>query len=343
MITRGHYIGHIVDDLTSIAEQVQTRCALKLYDLPLHLENFYKDLLSILLDINLKNLNEEQSNAPGLDLGDKKSGDAFQITATKTGQKINKTLKAVTDKQVGDYPNIRMLIVIRKQTSYKKLDKVQMKRCGFSKDDIWDFQDVCAKLVTADISKLERIHDLCNRETARVRIELEIPNKDGVFPTNIADLAERIPVPRIGDGKAFYKFITEASGEEELSPKEISDYLKILSGKLSRLPRVTRDAFALMLDRRDGPIGNNWGDGIWVNADKLARIFPSYDIDGDIRILREDGFMDYDEPEHRNISGRFRFYLPDEPHYFLMSLLDFCRQTGMALTKPLVALDFGDF
>jgi hypothetical protein len=55
-----------------------------------------------------------------------------------------------------------------------------------------------------------------------------------------------------------------------------------------------------------------------MNADKQGRIFPSHDIHGDIRILREDEFIDYDEPEHRNTNERFRFWLPEEPDYFLL-------------------------
>jgi hypothetical protein len=180
----------------------------------------------------------------------------FQTTATKTDHKINEPLRAITDDQLADYFITHALLVIWRQTSYGKLDKVQVKRCRFSKKDIWDFQDICTKLVTADIARLERKHNLCNREITRVRIELEMPNRDGVFPTNIAELAESTPVPRIDDGKAFHKFTSEASVEEdERSPKAVRVYLKKLSGKLSRLPRIARNAFALMLDRRDGPIG----------------------------------------------------------------------------------------
>ena len=46
MITRGHLIGEIVDGLTSISQQVSTRCQLGLTDLNRYLEDFFKDYLN---------------------------------------------------------------------------------------------------------------------------------------------------------------------------------------------------------------------------------------------------------------------------------------------------------
>jgi hypothetical protein len=70
MITRGYFIGQIVDELTAISSQVEMRGKLHLFDLHICLENFFRDILNIALGYSLKNLNEERSNAPGIDLGD---------------------------------------------------------------------------------------------------------------------------------------------------------------------------------------------------------------------------------------------------------------------------------
>ncbi|WP_336273383.1 SMEK domain-containing protein [Vreelandella indica] len=68
MITRGHLIGEIFDELTSIAQQVFTRCQLGLTDLNRYLEDFFKDYLNEVLSLSLVNLNNERGNEPDLDL-----------------------------------------------------------------------------------------------------------------------------------------------------------------------------------------------------------------------------------------------------------------------------------
>ena len=103
MITRGYFIGEIIDELANIANQVDIRTKLNLLELNIHLENFFREVLNILLDIRLQNLNNERSNAPGLDLGDPSKKIAFQITSQKTSAKINDTLKTVLDNKIKEY------------------------------------------------------------------------------------------------------------------------------------------------------------------------------------------------------------------------------------------------
>ena len=100
MITRGYFIGEIIDELANIAHQVDNRCNLGLTDLNKYLEDFFKEILNRLLDLHLENLNNERSNAPGLDLGDSLKRRAFQITSVNTLPKINHTLKTILDKKI---------------------------------------------------------------------------------------------------------------------------------------------------------------------------------------------------------------------------------------------------
>ncbi|WP_430300832.1 hypothetical protein [Sinorhizobium meliloti] len=46
MLTRGHLIGQIVDDLVRIAAQAQQRAQLHLFDLHVHVEDFAKEVLN---------------------------------------------------------------------------------------------------------------------------------------------------------------------------------------------------------------------------------------------------------------------------------------------------------
>lgn len=86
MLTRGYCICYIIDELTQVAEKAKVRAALNLNDLPIYVETFIKELLN---KIFVYNLNDENYNSPGIDLGDEFNKIAFQITIQNTSQKAN--------------------------------------------------------------------------------------------------------------------------------------------------------------------------------------------------------------------------------------------------------------
>jgi hypothetical protein len=100
VLTRDYFIGEIVDSLSDIASQASTRGRLGLTDLNKHAEEFFKNVLNHLFSLSLVNLNENRSNAPGLDLGDEANGIAFQVTAERTSAKVNETLAKLTAAQI---------------------------------------------------------------------------------------------------------------------------------------------------------------------------------------------------------------------------------------------------
>lgn len=96
MITRGHLIGEIIDNLSSLQLQVENRCSIGLTNLNKYLEDFFKEILNSIHGLSLVNLNSSRNNEPGLDLGDETNSIAFQVTSQKTVQKINATLEKLT-------------------------------------------------------------------------------------------------------------------------------------------------------------------------------------------------------------------------------------------------------
>lgn len=119
MITRGYLIGQIIDELTTLSNQVKSRTLLGLTDLNIFLEDFFKDILNITYDYNLKNLNTERSNNPGVDLADSSELIAFQITSTKSSEKVNKTLEKVVNSG-SQYNQIIILILQDKQNTRRE-------------------------------------------------------------------------------------------------------------------------------------------------------------------------------------------------------------------------------
>ena len=346
MITRGHLIGQIIDDLSDIAGQVKTRNKLGFTDINLHLENFYKEILSATYGVNLVNLNTQRVNTPGLDLGDASNGLAYQVTATRSSAKINKTLKKISKSQRRVYPEVFVFIVQEKQGSYT-LDEPTAQACNFTTENIRDIHDLCRDLMSADLEVIRSVYDICKRDTRRVKIELEVPDLDGRYPTSALDLAERIPKPIIGNGKLYYAHLKDRGIDEDQSAKSIKKDFTYLSEILQRLPRITRDIFVEIVERREpNKRVGMWDGGLCINTDRLDRIFDPKEIEGDIRILKENNFIDLIEPEEgysRLQSYHWSLYLPGMPEGTLPTMLDFLKEKGVRLRKVLVSLDFSDF
>jgi len=80
-------------------------------------EGISQQLLNLVYDYNLVDLNEERINYPGIDLGDRKAGIAFQVTArtdlAKIRDSLDKYVKYGLDK---DFPaGVRFLILNEKK------------------------------------------------------------------------------------------------------------------------------------------------------------------------------------------------------------------------------------
>jgi hypothetical protein len=343
MITRGHFVGQIIDELGDIASQVETRSSLGLTDLNLHLENFFREVLNIAFVWNLVNLNANRSNNPGLDLGDEAIKTAFKITSIKTSAKINETLEKIADEDLKRYETIRVLIIGRKQGSYT-LDPSQYERCRFNEFGIWDIFELCKQLMDIPLDRLQKLADYVRLEVARVKIELEIPTSDGKFPTSIGDYVEKIPRPRIGTCESYCKFQQSVANDFQQSPEDVKRDLIAFSNRLAKLPRITREFFALLLERLDGV------DPLFIRNDKLRRICSWSDIDGELRLLEAEGFVSVQEAEHSHegveirmrIKGQFRHGTGVSEH-FCLEFMDYVLEKNLSFQRIVGNLDFGDF
>jgi hypothetical protein len=250
LLSSGHLIGEIIDDLSSIAYQVETRCKLGFTDLNRLLEDFFKDFLNRLLDLNLINLNRERLNSPGLDIADSGRGWAFQVTSQNNATKVNDTLKALTDEQVRTYSKIHVLIIGRKKKAYA-LDEGSRTRAGFSQEAIWDITDLCKRTLDVPLVRLEELYQFVRSEVARVTIELETPDAEGKFPTSISDYMESIPTPRLSNFQRYREFHLKQHPEYDLKLEDVQSDFSELIDRLRRLPRITREFYTMLLERRD--------------------------------------------------------------------------------------------
>jgi hypothetical protein len=344
MLTRGYFIGQIIDELTAISHQVEARAGLQLLDLNIFLENFYRDVLNIVYDLKLDNLNDERSNNPGLDLGDEANGVAYQITSNKLTAKVNETLEAVCkDKsQIEKYPTIFVFIVRPKQGKYtinKKFDN----QINFKSENVVDVNDLLKDVLALQIEPLKALYDLVVREVARVKIELEIPDRNGKFNTNIDKFIEAIPKEQF-EGVATYlsyvKSVSKSRITKDLTEEDVEQDFKDFIKRLKKLPRITRQVYSFLLSRGEW---NNYQR--YMNADVFDRICSFPDKQGEMRILSEYGFVIHRPIEEYGEQPIFQIETVRDSlsENFTAHLLRFIKKNSIGLDKVVVSLNFSDF
>ena len=114
---------------------------------------------------NLENLNvSEGSNFPAIDLGDKETRTAYQITSTPTSRKIKDTLKKfVTHKLYKEYDHLVIYILTEKQSRYqgKGFDEIIQDKFIFDKkSDIRDYQDLLKEISGFPLEKARKVENV---------------------------------------------------------------------------------------------------------------------------------------------------------------------------------------
>lgn len=250
-MTRGIFIGEIIDNLSNLNNQINLRCSLGLMDLNKFSEDFFAKLLNKVYGYNLKNLNGSRSNEPGLDIGDELESIAFQVTSQATSAKVNNTLEKITAEQRKRFEIIMVLIIGQKQSSYSGLDLELVKEYQYTKPgktepedfigfNIIDIKDILRDVVTLDLKDIHEIYKFIKSEVQNVILELEVPNNDGAYPTSFLSNREITPESKAKNGKKILNMYEPGN----LSLKEINAYFDILAS----IPRVTREVFYFILD-----------------------------------------------------------------------------------------------
>ncbi len=308
--SRGFFIGQVIDDLDAIASQVKARCKLGQADLNRVLEDFFKELLNLTYGINLRNLNDERSNEPSLDLGDASAGArvAYQVTSQATAKKVNDTLKKITTGQTAQYDRFFVLVIGERQGSYT-LDPALCAKYKFAESNIVDMTQLARDIMALELSDLQAVHRKLADEQRRIRIELEPELPDGTFATSVLQFIEARPTVKRSDASLFYDH-PDVSGLFK-DRAEAQKGLDAFVDELARLPRLTREFYGWLIDEADQKSGFG-GAGLEINADYVdakCRNMPNFM--SEIRLLTARNFIDYDKEEGTNDSGVFRIFFPD--------------------------------
>lgn len=349
MITRGHFIGEIVDELSSVANQIALRSKLGLLDLNVFSENFFRDVFNALYDWKLENLNESRSNEPGLDLGDKAHKVAIQVTSRSDAAKVHGTLQKITATQAADYDKIYVFVAGQRQGSYA-LDPTVCDKYSFTEANILDVRDLCRKAMDLPIDKLQALHRLIRANVVKVFIELEVPDPEtGKFPTSGFDKWEVKPEPKVGNAKRFAKWHVAETGVP-LTDKEVEAIKKDLvelGQRLRRLPRVTREFLAMLFERKSPYDSKRYGEA-W-HAVRYATVEREYsggrdELDGELGLLKDEGFADVNgEDQYEYGEPEIGMRIPADTDELSLCFLAYVEAKELDLRTVLGQVDLSEF
>ena len=304
MISRGHFIGEIVDELATLTEQVEIRNRLGITDLSVFSEVFVAELLNAVLGCRLSTLNEDRPNTPGLDLGDAGGLFGIQVTAKADSGKVRHTLTTLTPEQAHAYDRIVVFCLGKKQGYYSVEGPFANGVTFDTEKDVWDFTEVARMIMALELDKLQAVHKVVRDNTARLRVELEIPDETGHYKTNGYDQWEARPAMQCGDGAAFIShYEAEFCALDDAAKVVASKSIRTLASKLRRIPRISREFLSMLIERRESRAPRRKGREYSIHVEylKVEREFHG-NLKQELDLLVNEGLIDVDW-EDPNESG----------------------------------------
>ncbi|GAB4207975.1 MAG: hypothetical protein Fur006_66370 [Coleofasciculaceae cyanobacterium] len=162
----------------------------------------------------LKNLNyTEDTNYPGIDLGDETARVAFQITSTPDSEKVKHTLrKFVKNNLYNKYDRLIIYILTEKQKSYSGsgYEEIIQGKFPFDKDkDIWDYRDILREVTNFQIDKVRKVESILEANFGKGRTLIEWEVVDNV--ERIVNEYTQLFVGREEESQTLNKLLSENS------------------------------------------------------------------------------------------------------------------------------------
>lgn len=193
---------HRINELMArFVAQIKGATAMGRTDLNKVSENILIPILSVVYGYtNLKNLNIEEANYPGIDLegelllGDEVNKVAFQVTATANTNKIKKTLRKFSEYELyKKYDVLIVYILIEKQKSYSGngYKEIIQGKFKFDKDkDILDYRDILKEISNFQIHQCRKIEKILEANFGNEQYAFSDDNPELNTETNYLNLLE---------------------------------------------------------------------------------------------------------------------------------------------------------
>jgi hypothetical protein len=239
---------------------------LRLFDDHVLAQRFFCRILNSAYQLQLQQMDQIQDNYPAIDLGDPVNRVAYQITAEKSGEKVQHTLdKFIEHGLEKQYDTLRILVIGKRQTTYKTVTvPLQL---GFDCDrDIIGIAELTKQISALDTSRLGELSGIIVEELKLRQPTATTSRKRVAFGAVIAGLAlgvtapiwiaassvqppmVRLPLgsraPRLAPVKdAYAGYGNEFRTWEEMTSKDQRENLLAFTDRFTRCPQffVIRD------------------------------------------------------------------------------------------------------
>jgi|JI9StandDraft_1071089.scaffolds.fasta_scaffold126913_1 ribosomal protein L23 len=250
MYRRETLIKNIILYLSYLELNVQNTGIIHLFDDNIISENFFRDFLKLVYGYELKNLNMEDKNKKGIDLGSKNDNKlSIQITSDGSKKKVQDTIDKVTRVKDEDgnitlitpeYERLKVVVIGRKNDYRKDTVFETYGKLIFNRDeDILDIKDIIAQINDKETKDMEDIFKFLSYEI--------------YFSDDMKPLIQRSIDfdKKIGKKAINLKAISKTNNWEN-SPDEIKSnvvYFDEIHQTLTMLPFQTREILALIYKR----------------------------------------------------------------------------------------------
>ena len=155
-------IDNIMEKLGWLKTYIELNNSLNFNDINIVSEDFFCFLMNSIYDFKLVNLNNEELNFPGIDLGDTYQRVSVQVTSDRTRKKVEKTIDTFTKKDyIKKFDRLIFLILGQKSNFTKPFNTGNL---SFdSKKDIIDIEHLLLDINKLDDTKIQEISDYINK------------------------------------------------------------------------------------------------------------------------------------------------------------------------------------
>jgi len=174
---------------------IEQRQLINDYGLNIHAENYFMEIFNFIYGYSLVNANFESKNIACIDLIDNKNKLIYQITTTRTKEKIEKTLKALNKPEYKEY-TIKIFYLLEKANPQKDIE-LETQYGVILKDILLDYTDLIRDINNLDLEKLVELNrkyfvGIEEKYTDEIILNLVfkhlIQNKSNIKPTYDDDL-----------------------------------------------------------------------------------------------------------------------------------------------------------
>ena len=176
MLNRQNVSENIIERIYILNNFIKKSGKLNLNNINIHAENFYRDLLNILFNYELKNENPDNPNAKAIDLADDKNKIAIQITSNNNIEKIKNTVKGFVELKLHEMYELKVFIIGDKKDY--KIKQIKYENFIFNiKKNVWDNNKLNKIIMDKSLGVLNEISEFLDQE-----ISTYICSKLGVVP-----------------------------------------------------------------------------------------------------------------------------------------------------------------